>query len=67
MAYTEDGRDLVTIERREAKRSNLAIIPDPWLAAKESEPFAALPWDSGWGPYRCPVCFKNTLRLCPRG
>jgi len=23
--------------------------------------------EAGWGPHRCPVCVKNTLRLCPRG
>ena len=65
IAYTADGRDLVTIESEKAKTAGLTVIEDPWLKAQETSLYVSL--DSSWGPYRCPQCAKDSLQLCPKG
>jgi hypothetical protein len=55
IAYTADGRDLITIESEQAKNESLTVIDDPCL--KEAGR------DGPWGPYRCPSCGQQTLRM----
>jgi hypothetical protein len=56
IAYTADGRDLITIESEQATNQSLAVIKDPRF---EDE------WPSygPWGPYRCPSCVRRALRM----
>jgi hypothetical protein len=56
IAYTADGRDLITIESEQAKNESLTVIEDPCLK-EESPSFGP------WGPYRCPSCGQQTLRM----
>src|SRR4029077_16529256 len=58
IAYAANGRGLVTIESDDAARANLTVIKDPALAA---EWFDAR--NASWGPYRCPKCVNESMRL----
>jgi hypothetical protein len=68
IAYTADGRDLITIESEKAKNESLTVIEDPrleeeWLDGTWRGP----PSNGPWGPYRCPSCGQQILRMEFRG
>ena len=56
IAYTADGRDLITIECEQANNEALTVIENPRLE-EESPSFGP------WGPYRCPSCGQQSLRM----
>ena len=70
IAYTADGRDLITIESEEAKRRFLTVIENPRLKeimeAEEKGQFG-IPARGPWGPYGCPSCGQQSLQLEHRG
>ncbi|SRR6266700_400968 len=64
IAYTADGRDLITIESEQAKREALTVIKDPRLEEEWlGETWLGPPSYGPWGPYRCPSCGQLRLRL----
>jgi len=60
MAYSADGRDLVTIESGEAESAGLRLLEDPWVKGDDLI-------RRGSGPYRCPRCEAVSLQLEPIG
>jgi hypothetical protein len=68
IAYTADGCDLITIESEQAKNESLTVIKDPRLEEEWlGETWRGPPSYGPWGPYRCPSCGQQSLRLEFRG
>jgi hypothetical protein len=64
IAYSADGRDLVTVERQEAEKQSLAVIEDPRLEEEWlGETWRGPPSWGPWGPYRCPSCGQQSLHI----
>ena len=70
LAYSADGRDLVTIENEDAKKKSLTVIEDPRLKEiAEADEKGSLGIRAGgpWGPYPCPSCEQPNLQLWHSG
>jgi len=63
MAYTADGRDLITIESEQAESQSLVTVKDPYLEAERNRPWLENPSYGPWGPYRCSSCGQQSLQL----
>ncbi len=67
MAYSANGRDLLTVKTQNAESESLVTVKDPYLEAELNRPWLENPSHGPWGPYRCPSCGKQSLQLWHTG